>query len=75
MTFFALGPGDGEVWMGKSNKSNLCPLCHTRVNNWSVASGKTTEIAGDVVHNTCIQIYEEETGLKFADVYKATKAS
>lgn len=42
-----------------------CPLCRHRVSDWMMASGKTEEVCGDVVHKTCMADYQLRLGLNY----------
>lgn len=37
---------------------NVCPLCNKRVSEWQKASGKTTIVANEIVHNDCLVDYQ-----------------
>lgn len=44
---------------------NECPLCKHRVSDWMMACGKTEEIAGHVVHKSCLVDFELRHGKKW----------
>lgn len=47
---------------------NECPLCHNRVSDWMMASGKTTIVNNEVVHNSCMMDFHLKHGKDYRDV-------
>lgn len=51
--FLSLGIGDDEIYMG-GVMTNQCPLCNKRVQDWQMASGKSTTVYNRLVHIACL---------------------